>query len=149
MVNVINPRIEDINIQDIAHALSHLCRFGGHTKRFYSVAQHSMTCAKIAPDALKLTALLHDASEAYLLDIPTPIKQLLPAYKVMEDRFQALIAKKFGLVYPFPQEIHDIDRLMLEVEWNDLMIRSGDGLVLFKPTMEKDRFITLFNQYKP
>src|SRR5271156_4912831 len=67
-----NPKPQDIDIRDIAHALSNICRFTGHTKRFYSVAEHSRNVAKLVPAHMKLQALLHDASEAYLCDIARP-----------------------------------------------------------------------------
>src|SRR5665811_1025646 len=81
-MNVFEPTPEMISIEDIAHALTMQCRFGGHLPDFYSVAQHSLNCSYLIDNPkLKLTALLHDASEAYLLDIPRPIKNNLNNYK--------------------------------------------------------------------
>ena len=91
-----NPKQEDINIEDIAHALSLLCRGGGHLDAFFSVAQHSINCAVEAAargynGTVQLACLLHDASEAYLSDITRPVKQLLPEYMAIEEKLQEMI----------------------------------------------------------
>lgn len=91
------PRLEDVHIADIAHALSCMPRFAGHTKRFYSVAQHSLAVSHACDPQDAAYGLLHDASEAYLLDMPSPIKQLLPEYVKAEKRLQAMIFEAFGL----------------------------------------------------
>jgi uncharacterized protein len=92
---------EQIQIKDIAHALSLICRFAGHTRKFYSVADHSIFVSKIVPKNLKLAALLHDAAEAYLGDISRPLKQLLkkssPCYSMMEDNLNRCIEERFAL----------------------------------------------------
>lgn len=99
-VNVFEPTEEMICIEDIAHALSNQCRFGGHLPVFYSVAQHSIIMSDKMHESHKLAALLHDASEAYLLDIPRPIKKGLSNYKEIEDKLMTAIAAKFGFEYP-------------------------------------------------
>lgn len=91
------PRVEDVSIVDIAHALSNIPRFGGHTRRFYSVAQHSLAVSHACEQRAAALGLLHDASEAYLLDIPSPIKQHLPDYQRAEERLQVVIHQAFGL----------------------------------------------------
>lgn len=121
-VNVFEPTIDMICIEDIAHALSNQCRFGGHLPRFYSVAQHSIMCCELADSEYKLQALLHDASEAYLLDIPRPIKHGLSNYKVIEDRLMTLIAEKFGFDYPLHEQVKHIDEVVLRFEWDHLML---------------------------
>src|SRR5690606_28894528 len=95
-IDVLNPNPDLIDINDIAHSLSMQCRFGGHTKVFYSVAQHSVECAKRVSPEFQLAALLHDASEAFLLDIPSPIKHRLTNYKEIENTLMQVIAKKFS-----------------------------------------------------
>lgn len=103
-------RPEQIDIDDIAHALSQLCRFNGHTSRFYGVAEHSVRVSqaiKLLEGFQELTidrqqillraALLHDASEAFLVDVPSPIKPHLTGYIELERRVQAVVARKFGL----------------------------------------------------
>ncbi len=112
----LDPRSEDINSADIAHALSMLCRFGGHCVRFYSVAEHCVLLARAMPPVLRLWALLHDASEAYLVDVPRPIKPHLKGYREAEDRIQAAIFAHFGLAGPLPQEVKDADYAMLMAE---------------------------------
>ncbi|HET8885571.1 MAG TPA: hypothetical protein VFM70_04370 [Salinimicrobium sp.] len=123
-INVFEPTEEMICIEDIAHSLAHQCRFGGHLPEFYSVAQHSVLCSLMVPEKLKLQALLHDASEAYLLDMPKPIKERLPDYKKIEDNLMQVIAKKFGFSYPLGKEVKAADGRLLEMEWNDLMLDS-------------------------
>ena len=93
---------EDISIEDIAHALSLLCRGGGHLKYFYSVGQHSINCMKEAKargfsKRLQLACLLHDASEAYISDIIRPVKMYLTNYLEIEDTIMQKIWEKFGL----------------------------------------------------
>ena len=93
------PRSEDVDIRDIAHGLSQICRFSGQCRDFYSVAEHSVIVAgQVALKApsdywQQLRALLHDASEAYLLDIPRPVKLLIPNYKEAENRVSLVIAE--------------------------------------------------------
>jgi 5'-deoxynucleotidase YfbR-like HD superfamily hydrolase len=93
----IDPRPEEINIVDIAQALSQQCRYAGHTTRFYSVAEHSVYISREVPAELALWGLLHDASEAYLVDIPRPLKPYMPVYKHWERELMQVIAAKFGL----------------------------------------------------
>ena len=89
------PAPEGVRIQDVAHALSLLCRGNGHVKQFFSVGQHCLHCAREAKARVALACLLHDASEAYLSDVPRPFKASLPEYRVLEDRLLAVIYQKF------------------------------------------------------
>lgn len=116
-VNLVNPDPETIFIEDIACALAKQCRFTGHVPEFYSVAQHSTNCAQRFKDPeLQLCALLHDASEAYLGDVSRPLKQLLPEYKKLEEKFEKAISKRFGLPYPFDPAIKKVDIQVFEKE---------------------------------
>jgi len=118
-----DPDPESIDIRDIAHALSNQCRFAGHTRRFYSVAEHSIYVAMQCP-GFHLEGLLHDAAEAYMVDMPTPIKRLIPNYKDYENRLMTAIADKFKLAYPLPDVIHDADTAQLVIEAKELLTLS-------------------------
>lgn len=120
-----NPDPEKIRIEDIAHALSLICRGNGHVKTFWSVGQHSISCAKEAlrrrlSSRMALACLLHDASECYMSDIPRPFKKELPEYRAHEKRLMGMIYEKF-LGSPLTQEeqtqLKEIDDAML---WYDL-----------------------------
>jgi hypothetical protein len=122
------PSIENIDITDIGHALSNICRFAGHTSEFYSVAQHSVYVAQTlrmrgGTPIERLAALLHDAPEAYLIDLPTPIKIELPAYKEAEGRWWSLIKKYWELPDSKTLEnlIHSADMDVFATEARDLM----------------------------
>jgi uncharacterized protein len=111
-----DPRPEQISIEDIARALSRLCRYAGHCEQFYSVAQHSVYVSAFVPVEHQLTALLHDATEAYLVDIPRPLKRMLPAYELIEDNLWRVIASEFGLPAEMPQCVKDADNAVLLAE---------------------------------
>jgi len=119
----LDPRPEDIDIRDIAHALSNQCRFGGHIKQFYSVAEHAVRVSKLLPQPLKLRGLLHDASEAYLMDIPSPFKYLpeMSTYRTFESAAQFIIYLRFNIYGPDPVEVRKADKIMLAVEARDLL----------------------------
>lgn len=119
----LEPKADDVRIADIAHALANLCRFAGHTRRFYSVAQHSVIVSEIVDPPLRLWGLLHDASEAYLCDITKPLKRQpdLAGYRVVEARVQAAICEKFGLAADEPAMVKAADQLVLRTEQRDLM----------------------------
>lgn len=112
--NAAEPRVDSIDIRDIAHALALTNRFAGHTTRPYSVAQHSYLASKMAPAGLEMQALLHDAHEAYVLDMPSPWKVLLPDYRAMEARVAAVVRERFGLPAELDPEVKTVDvRLLL------------------------------------
>lgn len=123
-VNVFNPDPDTILIEDIASALARQPRFGGHLPVDYSVARHSIECARHSQTHLKLTALMHDAAEAYIIDLPKPIKNEMPQYREVEDRLMRVIALKFGLQYPFGHLIHAIDNTMLVYEWETVFLKK-------------------------
>ena len=110
----ISESIDAINIEDISHALSNLCRFAGNCHEFYSVAQHSYIVSQYVSPKNKLQALLHDATETYISDIPAPFKRMFPEVKKIENDICKRIFKKFNINYPISQEVKLIDiRLLL------------------------------------
>ncbi len=125
----VNPDERLIDIYDIAHSLSLICRANGHIKHFYSVAQHSLACAKEAETRgysreVVLGCLLHDASEAYLSDVTRPIKKDLPFYLDVEERLQNLIWTHFlgrDISREEKEKIFEIDDQMLSMEFHRLM----------------------------
>ncbi len=118
----LDPRVEDVCIEDIAHALSQLCRFGGHCREFYSVAQHSVWVACQLPETLRAQGLMHDATECYLIDLPRPIKRAFGEYRALERRWAEVIGLRYGLeLVVLPPEVHEADNRMLKTEQRDLM----------------------------
>lgn len=122
-VSIISPTVEQIALDDIAHALSQLCRFGGHTPAFYSVAQHSILVMELAAEAnepknIQLAALMHDATEAYVQDVIKPLKNRIgEPYEQIERRFESVIGTAFGI---YVSEFHYIkmyDQKALEIEY--------------------------------
>ena len=99
------PRADELDLVDIAHALSLNCRFNGHCRCFYSVAEHCVRVADILPPELALWGLLHDAAEAYLADVPRPAKQQMPQFVAAEDRLLRVIVEHFGLSWPMPDPL--------------------------------------------
>jgi uncharacterized protein len=127
MFDLINPRIEDINIEDIAHAGSQLCRFTGHTKYHYSIAYHELLGSYRIPREFALEFLLHDAAESYVNDMSRPLKHMTECgkhYRPVEENIQALIRQKYGLPAVQSPIIHEIDNAMLLAEKEQLMPKN-------------------------
>ena len=112
---------DSIQIEDIAHALSNLCRFTGQCFHFYSVAEHSVLVSYTVPRELALVGLLHDATEAYCADLARPLKRLLPDYQTVEARIWSAIAQRFDLPEILPVEIKRADMAMLKLEVTKLL----------------------------
>lgn len=120
-----NATVDDIEIEDIATALSHICRFNGHLPEFYSVAQHSVLCSQLVPPEFAFEALMHDAAEAYCQDIPAPLKALLPDYQRIETFVDGLIRFKYELPLTQSAVVKYADMTMLATERRDLDIDDG------------------------
>ena len=123
---------DDIVINDIAVSLSNICRFAGHLSHFYSVAQHAVLCSQLVPQEFAFEALMHDATEAYCQDIPAPLKRLLPDYKRMEEKIDAVIREKYGLPSVMSTPVKYADLIMLATERRDLGLDDGS----FWPVLE-------------
>lgn len=158
----LNPDIKKIDIIDIGHALSNLCRYGGHCPKFYSVAQHSVIVADFIFTQTRckekaMAGLLHDASEAYMVDIPRPIKQFLPDYIAYEDILLNVIFEKFNVTF-HKDLIKYADERVLMTETRDMMGDPKNWNIKAEPiksisitpissTSAKSLFYHTFNKY--
>ena len=133
LVDLDDIKPDDIRLPDIVHALSLVNRFTGHTTVPYSVAQHSVVVSRLCSQEHAMWGLLHDASEAYLGDVATPLKRMLPAYRLIEDRVQRAIAKRFGLAWPMPDEVHIQDKRALMLEKQVLLSVDHDWGIVARP----------------
>ena len=151
----LDPNPDDICIEDIAHALSMLCRYGGHTLRFYSVAEHCCHVHDAAAPENKLWALMHDASEAYISDVIRPIKPFLTGYKATEKAVMSAVCTKFGMSEIEPEEVSILDKNILGDEAAQAMSEppekwyyKGDplGITLqfWSPDIAKAQFLARF-----
>lgn len=124
-----NPDPKQIVIEDIANALSKICRFSGQTNMFYSVAEHSVLVSRKCPPRFALYGLLHDAMEAYMSDLLSPLKNLCPNYLTLEKRMWEAVAKKFKMQKKLPKEVKEVDLRMLmterDVVFNKKMLWEG------------------------
>ena len=118
----LDPRPEDICIEDIAHALSLTCRYNGHSKVFYSVAEHCVRMSSTDLPGDPKWLLMHDAAEAYLSDVPRPIKPMLPEFKEIENSILSIIAIKYNLGFPDLPSIKYSDAVMLSTEKRDIIL---------------------------
>jgi len=144
----LEPKEDEINIKDIAFALANQCRFNGHIP-FFSVAEHSVAVAARLSPNLQLAGLLHDAAEAYLSDIPSPIKQYLPDYQAMETKVQNAINKKFGVEFHPDVKTADVDATATEAYYL-LKSRGKDwNSVFFQPNPKwEPRCLNPLDSYK-
>ena len=125
-IDLLEPSAAMVSPEDIAWALSMQCRFNGHTRAFYSVAQHCYLVADLVPAQYQLQALLHDATEAYVGDLVSPLKAVLPEYRQIELRVWHAICARFDIEPVLPPCIHDADLVALATERRDLMPQHQD-----------------------
>ena len=138
LVNPLDVKTEELDIVDIAHALSNINRFNGHVRLPINVAQHSVFVAQLVSKPHRKQALLHDASEAYLGDITKWLKAApeFAAYREAEDRLQRLIFRTFGCAEELASEVEDADVLMVRHE-----AEQGFGN-LWRPPSDKYGLVT-------
>jgi len=152
----IDPRPEEVHIEDIAHALSLMCRYGGHCLRFYSVAEHSVLVARATSPEHRLWALLHDAAEAYVADVIRPLKPFLRDYQNIEDGVMRAICQRFGLDVIMPQEVKDLDiRILMDEKAQNMALEPapwikaeplGVQLRFWQPGRARAEFLRLFGE---
>jgi len=147
-IDPFNLRTKDIDIQDIAHSLAMQCRYNGHTRRFYSVAEHSVLVSQVLPDEHKLWGLLHDATEAYIGDMVSPVKGRMTDFKKLEQQIEKAVAERFGLTSAMPEIVHGADKhiLSLELDWlAGGCMDSSSGLIGLEPGAATTLFMNTFN----
>jgi len=158
---ILDPKEEGIDIKDIAHSLALQCRFNGHCKNFYSIAQHSILVSKLVPEDQALAALLHDAAEAYIGDIISPLKKFLPKFKKIELKIEKIIFEKFGVKNLNQKEIKKADNIALVTEKRDLMINliekwaeeenykpNPEKIIPLNPEESEKKFLERFEELK-
>lgn len=114
--NYNRPEESDVTLDDLASALSNICRFSGHLPCFYSVAQHLVNTSRLVPAEYAFDALMHDTAEAFTNDLPTPLKWALPIFKELEIKIESAMAEKFGFNYPYHPCVKEADTNMLILE---------------------------------
>lgn len=150
---------DDIEIVDIAHALGMVCRYAGHVRKFYSVAEHCVHLSHTVAPEHALWALLHDAAEAYVGDMVRPLKHEMPAYQQLEDRLISVIAIRFGLQGEMPEQVKEHDTRIVVDEREQLMTPSrlpwslldgfaGLGVTVhgWDPQRAEEEYLRRFNQ---
>jgi hypothetical protein len=153
------PESAPVDVVDIAHALAHQCRFTGHVRRFYSVAEHSIHCSYLVPPEDALAALLHDAAEAYIGDVSKPLKSMLPDYQALEKRVESAVFAHFGLPAVLPESVKRADLMMLCMEQWDAMVNIDNWNIpdvgwpnvtirFWSPVVAKVKFLRRYMQLR-
>lgn len=155
----LKPTSSEIDIRDIAHSLALTCRFGGHCSRYYSVAEHSVRVSMLVDDKSKLSALLHDAAEAYVPDIPSPIKYVTPEFSMIYKNLEEAILLKFDAYDADWALIKNIDKRLCALEakefklwnkdWQDLgqPLKIDSKLFGWGPKRAEHTFMEAFREY--
>lgn len=161
-LNPMRLRPEDVDVRDVAHALSHTCRYSGHCDWHYSVAQHSVLVSRFCDPEDALWGLLHDASEYILGDVPTPLKRtwLYRPYRVLEARVMRVVCDRFGLPHQEPRSVKRADRALLAAEvpvlmqpvhpewfsWIQGIEPAGCEITEMSPRQARTLFLDRFNE---
>ena len=145
----LDPKPSSIDIGDIAHALSNTGRFTGHSRRFYSVAQHCCHVSDCLSPDIALWGLLHDGAEAYIADVSTPLKHLpdMAPYREAEAKLQKMIYRKFKLTGPEPIEVKEADTYVFKQEWVCIMGQNGTTdlhITPWTPSLAETAFLQRF-----
>lgn len=171
LFNLAQPVASEVSMQDVAHHLSNICRFNGGTDSFYSVAEHSIMVQAClahrgASTRLQMAGLLHDAHEAYVGDIITPVKKMLgKRYRDIVRNIDYAVCEKFGVTYDdlHAHEVWECDQIMLSVEAQYMMCSAGEGEPWnlmqvtrleqsllrpqrMNPSVAKERFLATYNK---
>jgi len=125
VVSLYNTTTEMISIEDIALTLSKICRYGGRCNKFYSVAEHSVHVSKHVSRKYALAGLLHDAGEAYLIDVPKPLQIIFQGYNKLEERILSIIFEKFGIDSRIPRQVLEADKYIAMCEYKRLVNRAA------------------------
>ncbi len=149
----LDPQPEDVCFDDIIMSLSQTCRFNGHCEGFYSVAQHSMFVSSLVKEN-KLTALLHDAPEAYYGDLSTPFKAALEqkigsGWRAILNEIDKVVSIALNYEYPIPENVKDADLVMLATEKRDIMKPLDWEIVLPQPAFFHCQPLLLSTQIHP
>lgn len=139
--NYNRPEESEVTLDDLASALSNICRFSGHLPCFYSVAQHLVNTSRIVPVEFAFDALMHDTAEAFTNDLPTPLKWALPIFKELEVKIESAMAKRFGFNYPYPPDIKKADTEMLILE--KLHVKQDNSVWPHYEGIETDHLLPL------
>ena len=160
---LLDPRLEDIDIHDIAHGLSLQCRWTGQCKFHYSIAQHSYLCSFVGPDNEAFDRLMHDASEAYIGDMNRPLKHYTAAgaaYMQVEAKLQRTIAERFGFSIVEPASVKLADNYLLYAErdqivgykfdeaedWERYKDKGSITIEQWHPSQAKQMFLNRFDE---
>jgi len=163
VLSLLDPQPEEIDVTDIAWALACECRFAGHTYHPYTVGHHSLLASQYSPTGYQLEALLHDSTEAYLKDIPSPLKRLLPEYVEIENRLDRVIRDTFGLPAEMSAAVKEVDLKLLATEKRDLLPNAHEDWAMLegveayvapisialcdaKPSLRRDLFMRRYEE---
>lgn len=154
----LNPNPDDVCIEDIAHALSMICRYNGHCSRFYSVAEHSVIVSRHVKPEFALRGLLHDSAEAYISDLTKPVKEQIQIFKSIEINLEEAIFKKLGLDWTIAgsENVHDADLRILmdeksqllnhDIDWRWSAEPLGVEIECWSPDLAETRFLERFRE---